>query len=59
MDEHDMEGRTVCLEYDEFYLMNVYVPNSGSELLRLDYRQKWDKDFLKYLINPLKNHNIP
>jgi exodeoxyribonuclease-3 len=49
MDEHDMEGRTVCLEYDEFYLMNVYVPNSGSELLRLDYRQKWDKDFLAYL----------
>jgi exodeoxyribonuclease-3 len=49
MDEHDMEGRTVCLEFDEFYLINVYVPNSGSELLRLDYRQKWDKDFLAYL----------
>ena len=49
MDEHDMEGRTVCLEFDEFYLINVYVPNSGSELLRLDYRQKWDKDFLSYL----------
>ena len=40
IDEHDMEGRTVCLEYDEFYLVNVYVPNSGSELLRLEYRQK-------------------
>jgi len=49
IDEHDMEGRTVCLEYDEFYLVNVYVPNSGSELLRLEYRQKWDKDFLAYL----------
>jgi exodeoxyribonuclease-3 len=49
MDDHDMEGRTVCLEFDEFYLINVYVPNSGSELLRLEYRQKWDKDFLTYL----------
>jgi exodeoxyribonuclease-3 len=49
MDEHDMEGRTVCLEFEEFYLISVYVPNSGSELLRLEYRQKWDKDFLVYL----------
>ena len=49
MNEHDMEGRTVCLEFDEFYLISVYVPNSGSELLRLEYRQKWDKDFLSYL----------
>lgn len=49
MDEHDMEGRTVCLEFEEFYLISVYVPNSGSELLRLEYRQKWDKDFLAYL----------
>jgi exodeoxyribonuclease-3 len=49
MDEHDMEGRTVCLEFDAFFLINVYVPNSGSELLRLEYRQKWDKDFLSYL----------
>lgn len=49
MDEHDMEGRTVCLEFEEFYLISVYVPNSGSELLRLEYRQKWDKDFLSYL----------
>jgi len=49
IDEHDMEGRTVCLEFDDFFLVNVYVPNSGSELLRLEYRQKWDKDFLAYL----------
>lgn len=49
LDEHDMEGRTVCLEFEEFYLISVYVPNSGSELLRLEYRQKWDKDFLAYL----------
>jgi exodeoxyribonuclease-3 len=49
IDEHDMEGRTVCLEFDDFFLVNVYVPNSGSELLRLEYRQKWDKYFLAYL----------
>jgi exodeoxyribonuclease-3 len=49
MDDHDMEGRTVCLEFEKFYLVNVYVPNSGSELLRLEYRKKWDKDFLRYL----------
>jgi exodeoxyribonuclease III len=49
--EHDMEGRVICAEYPEFYLITVYVPNSGSELLRLGYRQQWDIDFLKYLKN--------
>jgi exodeoxyribonuclease-3 len=47
--EHDNEGRVLCLEYDAFFLVNVYVPNSGSELKRLDYRQTWDLDFLTYL----------
>lgn len=47
--EHDREGRVICAEYADFYLVTVYVPNSGSELLRLDYRQTWDADFLKYL----------
>lgn len=47
--EHDEEGRVICAEYDRFYLVTVYVPNSGSELLRLPYRQKWDADFLAYL----------
>ena len=47
--EHDKEGRVICAEYSTFYLVTVYVPNSGSELLRLDYRQTWDADFLKYL----------
>jgi len=46
---HDNEGRVICAEYPEFYLVTVYVPNSGSELLRLSYRQTWDADFLKYL----------
>lgn len=47
--EHDAEGRVLCLEYDNFFLVNVYVPNSGSDLKRLDYRQVWDKDFFNYL----------
>ena len=47
--EHDNEGRVVCLEFNDFYLVNVYVPNSGNALLRLSYRKKWDKDFCAYL----------
>jgi len=47
--EHDNEGRVLCLEYESFFLVNVYVPNSGSALKRLDYRQKWDLDFFNYL----------
>lgn len=47
--EHDEEGRVICAEYADFYLVTVYVPNSGSELLRLPYRQTWDTDFLTYL----------
>lgn len=47
--EHDQEGRIVCCEFADFYLVNVYVPNSGRELPRLKYRQQWDKDFLYYL----------
>lgn len=47
--EHDDEGRVICAEYTDFYLVTVYVPNSGSELLRLPYRQTWDADFLTYL----------
>lgn len=46
---HDSEGRVLCLEYEEFFLVNVYVPNSGSELKRLDYRQEWDIAFFNYL----------
>ncbi len=51
IEEHDKEGRTICAEYDEFFLVNVYVPNSGSELARLGYRQTWDRDFLSFLKN--------
>ena len=49
IDEHDHEGRVLNLEFDDFYLVNVYVPNSQNELKRLDYRMKWEDDFRAYL----------
>lgn len=49
IEEHDTEGRVLCLEYEAFYLVNVYVPNSGSDLKRLNYRQDWDLKFFEYL----------
>lgn len=49
MAEHDNEGRVITAEFDEYFLVNVYVPNSKRELTRLPYRQQWDRDFLKYL----------
>ena len=56
--EHDQEGRITCAEYDKFFLVCVYVPNSGSELARLSYRQKWDADFLIYLKKLEKNKPV-
>jgi exodeoxyribonuclease-3 len=47
--EHDSEGRVLTAEYADFFLVNVYTPNSKRELERLPYRQVWDKDFLAYL----------
>lgn len=47
--EHDMEGRVLTTEFADFFLVNVYVPNSKRELTRLPYRQQWDRDFLAYL----------
>jgi len=49
VEEHDNEGRVLTAEFAEYFLVNVYVPNSKRELTRLPYRQQWDKDFLKYL----------
>jgi exodeoxyribonuclease III len=49
IEEHDQEGRVITAEFEKFYLITVYVPNSGSELARLPYRQTWDADFLYYL----------
>ena len=49
IEEHDQEGRVIAAEFDKFYLVTVYTPNSGSELKRLPYRQTWDADFLSYV----------
>ena len=49
IEEHDQEGRVLTAEYESFFLTVVYVPNSGSELKRLGYRQTWDVAFLNYL----------
>jgi len=48
-DMHGQEGRVITIEYDSFYLMNVYVPNSGQELKRLDYRKEWDIHLAEYV----------
>ena len=47
--EHDREGRIIVCEFEKFMLVNVYTPNSQRELARLEYRQGWDRDFLKLL----------
>lgn len=49
IEEHDHEGRVITLEYPDFYLVNVYTPNSQEELKRLDYRMQWEDDFRAYL----------
>ena len=49
VDEHDREGRVITLEYENYYFVTVYTPNSGRELVRLGYRMEWEDDFLKYL----------
>lgn len=51
IEHHDKEGRVITAEYEDFYLVNVYTPNSKNELLRLDYRQEWDNDFRDYIKN--------
>ncbi len=51
IEEHDQEGRVLTAEYDGYFLINVYVPNSSRDLVRLDYRTKWDKDFLSFIKN--------
>ena len=49
MEEHDQEGRVITLEFEDFFFVTVYTPNSQSELKRLDYRMKWEDDFKAYL----------
>lgn len=49
IEEHDQEGRIITLEFENFYMITVYTPNSQTELARLDYRMKWEDDFKAYL----------
>ncbi|MCI5623349.1 exodeoxyribonuclease III [Anaerostipes sp.] len=49
MEEHDHEGRVITLEFEDYYFITVYTPNSQSELKRLEYRMKWEEDFLRFL----------
>ena len=49
IEEHDKEGRVITLEFEDFYFITVYTPNSQSELARLDYRMRWEDAFLAYL----------
>ena len=49
VEEHDHEGRIITLEYEQFYLVTCYTPNSQTELKRLDYRMTWEDDFRKFL----------
>lgn len=50
IEEHDQEGRVITLEFEKFYLVNCYTPNSKRELERLDYRQVWEDNFREYLV---------
>ncbi len=49
-DEHDSEGRAITLEFDDFYFVNVYVPNAQEELKRLSFRMKWEDTFREHLL---------
>lgn len=49
VEEHDQEGRVITTEFEDFFVVCVYVPNSGNGLKRLDYRTTWDKDFLSFI----------
>ena len=57
IEEHDKEGRVITLEFEEFYFITVYTPNSQSELARLDYRMRWEDAFLTYLKELEKEEN--
>ena len=58
MEEHDNEGRLITLEYDDFFLVTCYTPNSKQELLRLDYRMIWEDNFRNYLIELNKTKSV-
>ena len=51
IEDHDKEGRVITLEYDHFYMVDAYIPNSQDGLKRLEYRMKWEDDFRAYLVS--------
>ena len=58
IEEHDKEGRVITLEFEDFYFVTVYTPNSQNELKRLNYRMKWEDDFRNYLIELDKKKSV-
>lgn len=58
IEEHDKEGRVITLEYENFYLVNIYTPNSKRELERLEYRQIWEDEIRKYLSKLNKTKSV-
>lgn len=58
IEEHDKEGRVITLEFDNFYFVTVYTPNSQNELKRLSYRMQWEDDFLAYLKSLEKSKHV-
>ena len=58
VDEHDQEGRVITAEFDDYFLITVYTPNSGSELKRLAYRQTWDLAFFEFIKDLEKNKPV-
>ena len=58
IEEHDKEGRVITLEFEKFYLVNCYTPNSKRELERLEYRMVWEDEFREYLLNLNKNKPV-
>ncbi|WP_018463093.1 exodeoxyribonuclease III [Segatella paludivivens] len=58
IEEHDHEGRVIALEYDKFYIVTVYTPNSQDGLRRLEYRMKWEEDFQGFLHELDKNKPV-
>lgn len=58
IERHDNEGRVITLQTPHFYLVNVYTPNSQNELMRLEYRLEWERDFLEYLMSLEKSKPV-
>lgn len=58
IEEHDKEGRVITLEFDNFYMVNIYTPNSKRGLERLDYRQIWEDEIRQYLLNLNKSKPV-